>query len=379
MSDQQKTEIVEAEKPTVVPPPEHNPFARALSADAAPGAVEIEMGRAVAEAQGALVIAQKFPRDEAEAYKRMLAGCGRMGLAEEAFWKFSRAGETITGPSIRLAEFLAGVWGNITYGMRELSHRDGKTEMEVFAWDLQTNVRSVQQFVVLHERDTKSGTKKLESQRDIYELGANLGARRMRSAILRVLPADFVDHAEKACRKTLEVKGANEPMESRIKRMLLAFAGYGVEVKRVEEHLGHPTDAITLDELMDLQAIYNSIRGGAKVEGFFPREKPQVAAPRTTATAAPATPAPAATPTAVPPPAAPRRGRPPKNREAGPAPADATGAAISSAVASPAPAAPPIIDEGPGETDAEAIERAAQPPPAPAAPAAQDDMEDLFT
>lgn len=357
-------EIVETAKPIIAPPaPPENPFARPLSADAAPGAVEIEMGRAVAEAQGALLIAQKFPRDEGEAYKRMLAGCGRLGLAEEAFWKFQRSGETITGPSIRLAEFLAGVWGNITYGMRELSHRDGKTEMEVFAWDLQTNVRSVQQFVVLHERDTKGGPKKLESQRDVYELGANLGARRMRSAILRVLPADFIDHAVKACQKTLEVKGANEPMESRIKRMLLAFAGYGVEAKRLEEHLGHPTDAITLEELLDLQAIYNSIRGGAKVDGFFPREKPA---------AAPATP-PAATPTAAPPPTPPRRGRPPKPKEEAPA-------AVAPASTAP-PAASRIVDVQPGETDEAATQRHAgttTPPPAPAAPAAQADPEELF-
>ena len=38
---------------------------------------------------------------------------------------FPRAGETVSGPSIRLAEMLAAVWGNIEYGIRELSRKEG--------------------------------------------------------------------------------------------------------------------------------------------------------------------------------------------------------------------------------------------------------------
>ena len=70
-----------------------------------------------------------------------------------------RGGQSVEGPSIRLAETLAQEWGNIQYGIRELSQSNGESTVEAFAWDIQTNTRQVKVFQVPHVRYSKKGNK----------------------------------------------------------------------------------------------------------------------------------------------------------------------------------------------------------------------------
>ena len=116
------------------------------------GTVAIEASRAIAEAQGKLVIAKRFPRNEIQAFANMKKACQRTGLANKAFYSYPRGGETVSGPTIRLAEELARCWGNIDFGIKELSQDNGKSEMQAYAWDLETNTMSVQNFTNPHAK-----------------------------------------------------------------------------------------------------------------------------------------------------------------------------------------------------------------------------------
>ena len=144
------------------------------------GTVAIEASRAIAEAQGKLVIAKKFPRNEIAAYAKAMEACQRPTMAAKAFYSFPRGGQTVEGPTIRFAEELARCWGNIDYGIKELSQDDGKSEMQAYAWDLETNAQSVQNFTNPHQRektDKRTRTTFMENltcQRDIYENNANM-------------------------------------------------------------------------------------------------------------------------------------------------------------------------------------------------------------
>ena len=250
-------------------PPARNPFERQQAEHLNAGAVAIESERAVAEAQGALVIAQRYPRDPFRAYERVIAACQRPGLADAAFYNFPRGDGKVSGPTIRLAEELARCWGNINFGMRELSNRDGVSEIEAYAWDLETNTKSSQVFTVRHIRDTKGGGRELTEQRDIYELGANMGARRLRARILAILPDDLVSAAVNECKRTL-ANGGGEPMQDRIRRTVKAFGGRGVSVAMLEEYLGHQLDVTTPEELADLHGVFGAIKdGAAKVSDYF--------------------------------------------------------------------------------------------------------------
>ena len=77
------------------------------------GTVAIEASRAIAEAQGALILAKQYPRDEIKAYARVIEACQRPEMAAKAFYSFPRGKETVVeGPTIRFAEELARCWGN---------------------------------------------------------------------------------------------------------------------------------------------------------------------------------------------------------------------------------------------------------------------------
>jgi hypothetical protein len=234
---------------------------------AAPGRVgqgtAIEQSRAVAEVQAAIVVAQQCPRNIQSAIADMRDACGRKALAERAFYAFPRAGKTVSGESIHLARELARCWGNIQYGIAELRRDDelGQSEMQAFAWDIQSNARTSHIFIVPHKRDTTKGATKLTDMREIYENNANNGARRVREAIFGVLPSWFVDEASERCRKTLE-DGGGVPLAQRIANAIAAFEGLGVTVDQIEQKLARPSGKWTDFDVAQLTVTYQSLRRG---------------------------------------------------------------------------------------------------------------------
>lgn len=231
--------------------------------------VEAATTRQAQEVQAAMIVAKKFPRDETHAFSRIIQGCRRKGLAEQAMYAYPRGGTMVTGPSIRLAEAMAQAWGNIDFGIVELEQRDGESAVMAYAWDLETNTRQTKVFTVRHERHTKNGNKSLSDPRDIYEMVANNGARRLRACILGVIPGDVQDAAIEECEKTLR-GGNKEPLADRVRKMVTAFDEYGVTQEMIEKRLGHKLDACIEQELVNLRKIYGSIKDGmAKREDFF--------------------------------------------------------------------------------------------------------------
>ncbi len=226
------------------------------------GTVRVEQTRAMTEVQGMMLLAKQFPRDETQAFAKAMIACQRADFAEKATYSYARGRETISGPSIRLAEELARCWGNIDFGIKELSQKDGESEMMAYAWDLETNTRSSQNFSVKHIRDTKNGAQKLTAQRDIYENNANNGGRRLRARILAILPPDLVSNAVAECKRTLA--GKNDiPLIDRARNMIMAFSKVGVKQALIEKRLGHSVENITPDELVEYKGILNSLKDGA--------------------------------------------------------------------------------------------------------------------
>lgn len=240
------------------------------------GGIQIASNRATQEVQAAMVIAKKFPRDETAAYARIMKACKRKTLAEQALYAYPRGGQTVTGPSIRMAEVLAQSWGNLQFGVQELEQREGESIVESFCWDLETNVRQTKLFSVKHVRHTKKGgAEKLKDPRDIYEHIANQGARRVRACILGIVPGDIVDAAISECLKTIQEAGANEPILDRARRMVVAFQELGVSQELIEKRIGHKLEAIIEQELISLRTVYQSIKDGmAARHDFFDLAKP---------------------------------------------------------------------------------------------------------
>jgi len=238
------------------------------------GMMQAATTRQAAEVQAAMVIAKQFPRDQQDAMERVIQACRRKTLAEVALYAYPRGGETVTGPSIRLAETLAQAWGNLDFGIVELEQRKGESIVQAYAWDLETNTRQVKVFTVPHERHTKRGVSSLTDPRDVYELTANQGARRLRACILGVIPGDVVEAAVAECDKTL--RGDNkEPLAERARRMVEAFGEMGVTKAQIERRLGHKLDALIETELVTLKKVYRSIRDGMSGAADFFEAEPR--------------------------------------------------------------------------------------------------------
>lgn len=228
------------------------------------------------EIQSALVIAKKFPRDEARAWNKILTACKRPSLAEHAIYSYSRGGNTIEGPTIRLLETVARYWGNIEYGLIEVERTDTESRVMAYAWDLETNTKRTILFTVEHVRVAKNdaGVKvstKLVDPRDVYEMMANFGSRRVRACLEGVIPDDIVESARAECENTI-LGGAKADDPDQIKKILAGFAGLGVTGDEVAEYLGHPTTVVTPAEQSKLRKLYAALRDGmVKREDAFPK------------------------------------------------------------------------------------------------------------
>ena len=234
---------------------------------------QTDQQRAIAEVQAAMLIARTNPRNQIQAMDRILNACTRPTLADAAIYQYSRGGSDISGPSIRLAEAIAQQWGNVQFGIRELEQRDGESTVQAFAWDVETNVRREMVFQVSHERHTKNGSKRLTDPRDIYEMVANQGARRVRSCILGIIPGDVVEAAVHQCEVTMKSKADTSP--EAVAKMLEAFASFGVSKEQIEKRIQRRIDAIQPAQIVSLKKVYASLRDGMSTAAdWFEAEAP---------------------------------------------------------------------------------------------------------
>lgn len=240
-----------------------NPFGQEKSSNSmvkSSNSIEIEAQRAIAEVQASMVLARQNPRNEMKSCDKILTMCGRSVLAEKAMYSYARGGTNITGPSIRLAEAIAQQWGNLNYGWKTISSNDEQSEIETFAWDLETNVKVSRRVTVPHVRYAKGKTTPLKDPRDIYEVLANNASRRMRACILEVIPTDVVEMATEQCLATLQSNVKTD--KETIKNMVEAFKAFGVSKSMIEGFIQRSITAITSQNVIRLKQIYQSIKDG---------------------------------------------------------------------------------------------------------------------
>ena len=236
----------------------------------------VEQSRAVAEVAAAIRVALDFPRDTNRAVEDMRELCSRLAVATRAFYEVPNRG---SGLSVHIARELARIWGNVQYGVKELSRDDmrGESEVLAYAWDQQTNTRTERSFIVPHAKSTRQGRKALTDLNDIYLNNQNAGARAVRECIFSMLPHSLIAEAEALLRATLE-RGDGKSIEQRRTDALEKFAGLNVNEARLVVKLGKPMGQWMPRDIADLVKAYTSITvDGIPVEEFFPEEVVTVA------------------------------------------------------------------------------------------------------
>ncbi|MGD1219971.1 hypothetical protein AB9Q10_16260 [Streptomyces krungchingensis] len=238
----------------------------------------VEQSRAVAEVQAAVVVARQFPRNEAQAVRKMQTAFAQHNLALRSFFRFRRGTSQVSGETIQFAKELARCWTNVHYGVHELRRDDaaGESEMQAWAWDLETNERASTTFIVPHSRWTKTdGSTRLEDPRDVYENNSNNGARRLREMIFSVLPDWFREQAKTIATNTVEKGQGDKPLSQRTAEAINHFEALGVTVEQLEDNRsGRKSDKWTNLDLGQLLIIAESIRRGeTTTDEEFPQQR----------------------------------------------------------------------------------------------------------
>ena len=242
-----------------------NPFQQTAVSEALPNTMtEVKAQREASEIQAMVFMAKQFPRNQIQAADRILNACTRQTLADSAVYSYPRGGQNVEGPSIRLAEVLAQNWGNLDFGIRELSQENGVSTVEAYAWDLETNVRQAKVFQVAHKRMAKGGTKTLTDPRDIYEIVANQGSRRLRACILSIIPGDIVEAALAQCSITqaASVGATPEEIKETIRKLTATMGKFGITAENIQDRYQCRLEAIRPAQIVELRKIYTSLKDG---------------------------------------------------------------------------------------------------------------------
>lgn len=187
--------------------------------------------------------------------------------AEECSYALPRGGKPIVGPSIRLAEIIAGQWGNCRVGARvvHIDRIEKFVEAEGIFHDLETNTATTAR--VRRSISDKYG--KIYKDDMIIVTGNAACSIAKRNAILGGVPKAVwrkaYDEAEKV------VKGDVKTLAERRELIFKAFAAFGVKPEQIFAALGIAgEDDITLEHIPTLTGMRSALKSGeATVEEMF--------------------------------------------------------------------------------------------------------------
>ena len=244
------------------------------------GMSAVEESQSIAEIQAKMILARNFPRDVQRCRENIAIECGTEELAKMATYEYKRGTAVVKGASIRLVECVSRYWGNIVSGIKEIASDGKKATVRAYCWDLETNFADEKVFDVPYVRETKSGgVVPVTSERDKYEVMANMAARRKRACVQAVIPKFIIDEAIELCEKTLEESTLKDGIETTRNNMLAAFQKKAdwVTKEHIEEVTGKPFDSLNAKDIVKLRSLYNAVNDGfVKIDVAFNRASAEI-------------------------------------------------------------------------------------------------------
>lgn len=224
--------------------------------------------------------AKAYPRDVQAAIKRIedLASLDRE-TAEDCFYVLRRNGATgqttIEGLSVRMAEIIAGAWGNLRVQARIIGN-DGKTiTAQAVCHDLETNFAvSVEVKRRITDKNGKTYSEDLQ-----VVTGNAACAIAFRNAVLKVVPKAITKKAinnikQVALGKALDVETSRQ-------NCIANFAKIGVTTEMLCQYLEiKSAEEIGKEQIFELRATWNAIKEGTtSVQETFvqPQEEKRIA------------------------------------------------------------------------------------------------------
>ncbi|XAI96289.1 hypothetical protein [Microcystis phage Mae-JY30] len=188
--------------------------------------------------------------------------------AEECVYALPRGGKPIKGPSVRLAEIVAGQYGNCRIGARvvHVDKFEKYVEAEGVFHDLESNTATTAR--VRRRIVDKNG--RLFNDDMILVTGNAAASIAKRNAILGGVPKAVWDPAYQAAHAV--IAGDVKTLAVRRDEAIKAFAIWGVKPEQIFAALEiGGLDDIGLDEIATLRSMFKAVKEGEqKVEDFFP-------------------------------------------------------------------------------------------------------------
>lgn len=266
--------------------------------------------REEAAVKARVMLARANPRDWDLVRTRVLKDCKRPGFARSAVYKVPRAGKFIEGLSIRFAEDIARIAGNLWVASMVVSETRETRVVDVFAMDLETNFTESQQAIMnrtVERRANKDGSPPVDPSMVVGERRNSYGdkvficiatdeemltkqnalvSRIRRNKILEMVPADILEEAKALALKVAATEDAKDPDAAK-KAVIDGFASINVTADAlksfVQAKYGTTIDLLRPESLTELRGIFTAIRDGmATWESFVGAVAPgQTTAPKT--------------------------------------------------------------------------------------------------
>jgi hypothetical protein len=187
-------------------------------------------------------------------------------IAESCLYALRRAGKTIQGPSIRLAEIAVSAYGNCKVASRVLDVGEREVVAQGVFHDLERNVSwsaEVRKRIV-----RRDGTRYDD---DMVVVTSNAAcSTAARNAVFKGIPAALIKRVyDEAKRAAI---GSTDSLDARRAKLLTTFAKFGVSEQQILAKLDKATMAqVDQDDMVLLLGIYNTLRGGETlVDDEFP-------------------------------------------------------------------------------------------------------------
>jgi hypothetical protein len=219
------------------------------------------------EIDSQIATAKEYPRNIAKcrAEIREMA-CSDPDIAAQMFYAVPRAGKTIEGPSVRLAEVVAYSWTNIRFESRIVGSDDSFVTAQATVMDMERNTAGRGE--CKRRITTKDGKKYGD---DMIQTTCNAAcAIALREAIFRVVPRVMFESVWKEA-KLISV-GEIKSVIGAASKALAWFSKSGVTGDRVLAAIGRELLAdVTEDDLGTLRGITQALREGTTtLEEAFP-------------------------------------------------------------------------------------------------------------
>ena len=224
-------------------------------------------------------IARDFPRKLDDVDKKLRLVCSDVDFAESAIFVRPVGNKEIRGPSIRLAEELARIVGNIEYGAirHQGESTDKFTKYEVMAFDKESNVIARSFHEVSHYRHKKDGNGYYEKRpQQISEMVDADVSKKLRTQIFRIIPKTLTIKAYNYCMQTIKT-GRRKAMT--FKGVIEAFqqVDSSITQEMIEKKIGLEASAMNKEHFAELRIYYKSlINGDITVAEMFSKESKDV-------------------------------------------------------------------------------------------------------